>query len=186
MRFPYNNVLTIKQQYKSGKITREEAKEQLAYVLDIEDDGCADARTEHEKTQPLEWLNHGPLLMLSDVCATLRMWASIRSTPLDTDSDYKIKEREEFGETWRSLDLAIRKSNFLARLFFTEEGVRTVPCPDHKGQWSGCFSECHVPGKEHGPCPCQHQGNVTGWLATDPKHADLTYWDQETKGYKQP
>lgn len=38
MKFPYNKVLTIKGRYQDGRLSREEAKEQLAYLLDLKDD----------------------------------------------------------------------------------------------------------------------------------------------------
>lgn len=45
----------------------------------------------------------------------------------------------------------IRKSNLLARLLYAREKLRTRPCPEHKGQWSG-IDEC--------PYGC----GSTGWL----------------------
>jgi hypothetical protein len=55
------------------------------------------------------------------------------------------------------LKLAIRKSNYLWRRIYKGEPHRTVPCPVHKGRWSGCsFS-----GEG---CDCMSDVNVTGWL----------------------
>ena len=181
MKFPYNPVLTIQAEYKAGKITREEAKEKLAFLLDLDSntDMCEEALPDYQRTPGAWKQSYGPLVRLSDVCAVFRMWAGIFSTPLPEDSEYKKKEREEIREHWSRIDLTISKSNFLARLFFTDENLRTEQCPVHKGKWCGCFGE----GKE-GPCPCQSGGNVTGWLAVDKKYEDLQYWDAEKGEYR--
>jgi hypothetical protein len=154
MKFPYNKVLAIQAQYQAGKLDREAAKEQLAYLLDLKNDNdfCAEAAVDTYKPA-----SHGPLLRLSDVCNTLRMFARIFCTPLPTDDEYKKKERAEHYEHFSKVDLAISKSSLLDRLFFQDEGVRTEPCPEHKGRWSGCAWDS--PG-----CACRNGANVTGWL----------------------
>lgn len=164
MEFPYNSVLETRQLYKQGKISREEAKERLAFSLDLEDhtDMCQAAEGPGH--------SYGPLLRLSDVCNVLRLWAR-EATKDDSEAirgsgtDWRQMARGRLGEAWRTIDLAISKSNFLARLFFTTEGLRTERCPEHRGKWSGCWPS--------GPaCPCQAGGNVTGWLPTAPGHSD--------------
>jgi hypothetical protein len=176
MKFPYNQVLVIKAQYQSGKLDRETAKEQLAYLLDLKDDTdlCKEAAeiTEH-RTQYNKPASYGPLMRLSDVCNTLRLFARTFCTPLPTDDEHKKKERAEHYEHFSKVDLAISKSNLLARLFFTDEGLRKTPCPEHKGRWSGCQWDT--------PCECRTGSNVTGWLAEDPKFADITYWNKPYK-----
>ena len=51
---------------------------------------------------------------------------------------------------------AIHKSNLLRRLIYQGEKLRTVKCPTHKGEWSGCS------GFE--PCDCKSGIDITGWL----------------------
>lgn len=171
MNFPYSTALEVRQQYKRGKITREEAKEQLAFILDLDDsnDGIAEAQTWREKA------SYGPLLRLSDVCNILRMWAALASVSDESMAVEQREARREFAANWQSVDIAISKSNALARFFFTNEGVRTEKCIEHKGIWSGCqWSK---------PCECQSGSNVTGWLALDPKFSDATYWKEEEGHY---
>lgn len=165
MKFPYNRVLEIKTQYQAGKLSREAAKEQFAYLLDLKDDNdfCEEAADSlagnggwgegWRKT----YRSYGPLLRLSDVCNMLRLWARTFCTPLPTDDEYKKKERAEHYEHFSKVDLAISKSCLLDRLFFQDEVIRTVPCPVHKGRWSGC--DWDTPG-----CACRNGSNVTGWL----------------------
>jgi hypothetical protein len=158
MKFPYNRVLEIQAKYQAGKLDREAAKEQLAYLLDLKNtnDFCVEAAG--EPTEYYKPASHGPLLRLSDVCNTLRLFARLFCTPQPTDDEWKKKERLEHYEHFQKVDLAISKSCLLDRLFYQEnEGVRTVPCPDHKGSWSGC--NWNSPG-----CACRNGANVTGWL----------------------
>lgn len=157
MKFPYDPISSIRFQHKQGKLSREQALEQLAFVLDLpEDDGCVEVSAKLTYT-------YGPLLRLSDVCGILTSWATVFSTELPDDSDHKRKERLHFAESWATIQLAISKSNLLARLFFTKESIRAAPCPTHKGRWSGCdFTDNNT-------CPCQTGGNVTGWLSAEPE-----------------
>lgn len=70
-----------------------------------------------------------------------------------------LSEREEDpGGDARRLRLLITKSCLLDRLIHCGEALRSVPCPEHKGRWSGLHSE---------PCPygCSIGcGCTTGWL----------------------
>jgi hypothetical protein len=174
VKFPYNQVLQIKRRYQDGELPREEAKEQLAFVLELgdDDDMCVEASSKHA-------ISYGPLVRLSDVCSVLTLWAEQSSTELPTDSHVTKETRQSFREAWNRVRLAIDKSNFLSRLFFTDEGLRTEPCEYHKGRWGGCW-----PVWNETPCACQAGGNVTGWLPADQKFADLTYWDDTKKQYR--
>lgn len=166
MKFPYNRILKIQARFKAGELPREEAKEQLAFVLEL-DNKTDFSREAHPDPKTTHGTSYGPLVRLSDVCNVLNLWA--RNQGIDFQSD------------WSHIELAIDKSNFLARLFFTDEGLRTKMCPTHNGKWSGCW-----PNYGEAPCACQAGGNVTGWLPTDPKFSDLTYWDDTTKKYRDP
>ena len=157
MKFPYNQVLVIKTQYQAGKIDREAAKEQLAYLLDLKDDNDFCEQAAGETFKPV---SYGPLLRLSDLCNTLRLWARVYSTPLPDDEEYTKQNRLKLSEAASYVDLQISKSCLLDRLFFQEEGLRTIPCPVHKGRWSGCNWDS--PG-----CACRNGANVTGWLTAD-------------------
>ena len=157
MKFPYDKVREIQHHYQAGKIDREAAKEQLAYLLDLRNDNdyCADAAQPTEHFKPM---SYGPVLRLSDVCTILRLWARTYATPLPNDADYTKEARKKLAEYWQYVDLQISKSCLLDRLFFQDdEAVRTEPCPEHKGRWSGC-------AWENLPCGCQNGSNVTGWL----------------------
>jgi hypothetical protein len=106
---------------------------------------------------------YGPAAPLSEVCGVLRAWAKAYGTELPTDHPGMVKERAEFREMWCKVDLAISKSNLLARMFFSGDGLRRVPCPVHKGMWSGCAvnAECFT---DEYPYGCMWGMNITGWL----------------------
>lgn len=169
MKFPYNRILEIKGQYQEGAITREEAKELMAYVLDMKDDNdfCVEAAKAESYNDSYPFQSYGPLARLSDICNILRTWAKAYEVPQPGENEYKTKVREEFRDAWRHVDLQIRKSCLLDRLFFQTEGLRTVPCPEHRGSWSGCVWKDL-------PCGCQNGANVTGWL---PNAEDTGYVD---------
>jgi hypothetical protein len=165
MKFPYNRALDIQRAYKQGKLTREEATQQLSFILDLDDsnDFCAEAAgvpTEYWKPS-----SYGPLLRLSDVCNTLRLWAKTYCVPVEGEDKWTAENRRKFYETWQYVDIQISKSCLLDRLFFQDdEVIRTVPCPAHKGKWSGCAwgePECATQGN---PMGCMNGSNVTGWL----------------------
>lgn len=160
MNFPYERALEIRRRYKKGDLLREQAVEQLSFLLDIDDTSDMATGT---VTKP-NGQSYGPLLRLSDVCNILRLWAGKFAEELPDDKEYKRDAREKFAEAWHAVDLAISKSCLLDRLFFQKEGVRTQPCPEHKGQWSGCNWDK--------ACACQNGSNVTGWL---PNPEDIGY-----------
>ena len=71
------------------------------------------------------------------------------------------------GINVEALRMAIVKSAALNRFLYMGESVRTVPCPKHKGTWSGC----HLSDQK--PCECtSRDGNITGWL---PNFQEETY-----------
>ena len=165
MNFPYNKVLEIRAQYQAGKLDREAAKERLAYLLDLKDDSdfCEDAVKAQVDSGgwgelwSKNYRSYGPLLRLSDVCNVLRLWARVYAAPLPGDDEHKRQDREKLQETASYVDMQISKSCLLDRLFLQEEGLRTVPCPEHKGYWSGCNWDALG-------CACRNGANVTGWL----------------------
>lgn len=52
------------------------------------------------------------------------------------------------------------KSNLAARLVYGGEKLRSRPCPEHKGHWSGCS----FPTDPDDRCACMCGADVTGWL----------------------
>jgi hypothetical protein len=100
-------------------------------------------------------------------CSKMRDWAKACQTPLDTDDAETAKWRNEFRRHWDFISLAIGKSNLLYRLLYAGENVRNIPCPIHKGKWSGCFADP--------PCECSSYGNVTGWLPEKGQRRDLDH-----------
>src|ERR1700692_879842 len=111
---------------------------------------CKGTQTDPDKVVST---SYGPLVRLSDVCNTLRMWAHAKATVLPTDNEYTKQDREQFSEWFDTIELAIRKSNLLGRLFFTADNLRNIPCPTHNGKWAG------IPMTTI--CRCQAFGNLT-------------------------
>lgn len=107
--------------------------------------------------------DYGPRLQLSEVCDILRTWATLYGTDLPTDAAYKRDERQRFRDAWDTVELAISKSNMLARMFFSGDGIRGTPCPIHEGRWSGCSTETPCATQEY-PYGCFWGCNITGWL----------------------
>jgi hypothetical protein len=103
----------------------------------------------------------------SEFCAKMEDWAKACMTHLPTDDEAKKQWREEFAQHWLWLHRAIIKSNLLWRLMYEDEKLRTVPCPIHKGRWSGCT----LPADSGCNGACMSGANVTGWLpeANTPK-----------------
>jgi hypothetical protein len=96
-------------------------------------------------------------------CDAMEAWANACQTPLATDSEHTTAWREEFRTHWNFLELAIRKSCLLDRLFYGRDTLRTTPCPVHQGKWSGISTE-PCPHCAVGPCACN-----TGWLPVAPE-----------------
>lgn len=93
-----------------------------------------------------------PVMPVSRYCKALETWAKA----VQQCHDGRLLEvAKHFDE----IAMAIRKSNLLFRLIYLGEQIRTVPCPVHKGVWSGC--------KPDGECECMSGFNVTGWLPNE-------------------
>lgn len=102
-----------------------------------------------------------PVMPVSFFCDFLKQWALLASTPYPEEQhDQENKIRQESGERARDVFLQIRKSNLLWRLIYAGEPLRTVPCPEHKGRWSGC----NKPEDTACKGACMFESNVTGWL----------------------
>lgn len=95
-----------------------------------------------------------------EYCKVLREWAQVAARSHKGDELW-IGDHGDFGE----LHLRIEKSCLLDRLIYLGETVRTVPCPLHKGKWSGIHAERCPHGCDIG-CGC-----TTGWLPVNPAGA---------------
>lgn len=65
------------------------------------------------------------------VCKVIREWANLM------ENAERIVSGKEFRQAWQSVNLAISKSCLLDRMLYAGEGISKIPCPVHKGQWSG-------------------------------------------------
>ncbi len=92
-------------------------------------------------------------------------WQKAKASPY-----YESLNQSE-QDAWRvdSVFLMISKSNLLHRLLYMGEPLRSKPCPEHKGTWSGC-------AWENLPCGCQSGANVTGWLPESTKKEAALEW----------
>ena len=98
---------------------------------------------------------------------TDRIAAAHRAGQEPTDRDYALEDlrsHERLSETVGQVFLQIQKSNLLWRLIYGGQELRTTPCPEHKGKWSGCM----WPKDEKDVCACMDGCNVTGWLPDPP------------------
>lgn len=87
-------------------------------------------------------------MQIPEYCEVFRTWMRcIREGP-------SAGEHRDLIEALSLVELAIAKSSLLWRLLCGEETLRTVPCPVHKGVWSGIGSP---------PCGCHN----TGWLPAE-------------------
>jgi hypothetical protein len=71
---------------------------------------------------------------------------------------YELQElfnSEDHANSVNLLFLQIQKSNLLARLLYGGEKLRAIPCPKHKGTWSGI---------EWSGNQCPHKCQLTGWI----------------------
>ena len=108
-----------------------------------------------------------------------RMQGIFKAGDEPTKRDYAIEELkryEEAVEKIRWVFMQIRKSNLLARLLYDGQALRTMPCPEHKGHWSGC----KWPKDPKDLCPCMDGCNVTGWLPNEARGAGLADADAVT------
>lgn len=112
--------------------------------------------------------HHGePVRPVSHYCEAFTAWsraigAKVRRIENGEESDSEAGYYKAISDALFTLTIPIYKSNLLARLIYGGEKLRTKPCPEHKGRWSGC---------EYGPIPCGCGAgmNVTGWLAESPE-----------------
>jgi len=112
-----------------------------------------------------------PVLPVGEHCQKLL-------TYLETAREYLEPRIGELA--LQELELAVSKSAFLLRMLYYGEEPRTVPCPVHKGHWSG-INGSDDPAKI---CECTaRDGTITGWLPNDPDHKFKPKW-VGTKGFK--
>lgn len=99
-----------------------------------------------------------PVLPVSKYCAALKSWIDALR---EKHAGHPTEERRGHGHSYVDhlphIYQDIRKSNLLGRLIYGAEKLRTVPCPEHQGEWSGCHPE-----------PCPHGCGYTGWLPASP------------------
>lgn len=84
---------------------------------------------------------HSPVLSLHEFCTVFKEWLSV-ATPYLVKRGY-LRDAEQASTLFY---LAVGKSSLLGRMLYGREKVRTVPCPECKGEWSGCFLKCPCGG----------------------------------------
>lgn len=99
-----------------------------------------------------------PVLPMRRYCDGLRTWADCigeLNTPGRSFGHEYVEEDHKFGADYaghlRDILRDISKSNLLARILYGGEKLRTRPCPEHKGRWSGIMT-------------CPYGCGETGWL----------------------
>ena len=85
-----------------------------------------------------------PVMPITRYCEALRQWGA-----LAVEKKIISRDAEE------ALHLGIEKSDFLARILYAGEEMRTEKCPVHHGSWHGI---------EDPERPCIHGCGLTGWL----------------------
>lgn len=93
-----------------------------------------------------------PVLPVKQYCDALEIWAGA-IIKLKQKGD-KYGQGSEYADVLPRIMTDIRKSNFLARLIYEGEKLRTIECPEHKGKLSMGFFQN----------PCPHGCDYTGWL----------------------
>lgn len=110
----------------------------------------------------LEEIEGEPVRAVSEYCNAFRAWRDAIAQRVEREPEDSENQRwTDYLEALDELHLPIVKSNLLARLIYGGEELRTEPCPEHKGHWSGCVWEDL-------PCGCVVGANVTGWLPPQP------------------
>lgn len=103
-----------------------------------------------------------PKMTADEYCAILRQWAEFPYV------------KALLGDAAERVRLAMYKSNYLARRLYGGEDHRTIPCPQHKGHWSGLPAL----GRD-----CAHGCGLTGWLPGGPfKALEDAPWAKHEKG----
>lgn len=97
---------------------------------------------------------------VSYYCAAFEAWMKVledKYRQVKKEKGEKAAIRDVWGARiiphFEDIKLHIYKSDLLARLVYGGEKLRTKPCPEHKGKWSGLHLE-----------PCPHGCGYTGWL----------------------
>ena len=98
-----------------------------------------------------------PVMPVSRYCDALRTWARAVG-----ENGYGADHR--LPEAIAQVELAVSKSNLLARLIYGGEELRTKKCPVHNGHWSGCIFETPICATPEYPDGCLSGADVTGWL----------------------
>jgi len=109
-----------------------------------------------------------PVMPVTFFCDFLKQWAQLYGQPVE--SERYVGQREERQKLRDQADYVffqIIKSNLLYRTIYCGEPVRTKPCPDHKGHWSGC----NLPEDTSCKGACMYAGNITGWLPNEEPQA---------------
>lgn len=141
-------------QKKPAKVTRSEAHKLLT---------LGGRKTSKEEVDRfLKEVEAGtPVMPVSFFCAFLEEWANLYGMPVQEERRPDDNaDRRALAETARLVFMHIRKSNFLWRRIYRGEPTRQIPCPTHKGRWSGC----KVPEETECKGACMYGADVTGWL----------------------
>jgi hypothetical protein len=108
-----------------------------------------------------------PVLPINEYCSALDTWlACIQALNAEGPqagqgaSHYEL-QGESYYEVLDEIRIDIAKSNLLGRLLYGGENLRTMPCPQHKGHWSGYQEDC--------PLGC----GMTGWLPNTPQQPPI-------------
>lgn len=140
--------------------------------------------TDEQATEMLATLSKHykePVRPVSEYCNAFREWHKACKQRLDEPftGDWERNNWEEIVKALDRVYIPIVKSNYLWRLIYGDQQVRTEKCPKHKGRWSGYAlgipmtdDEVRAAGKEvtpyiryhHNVCECQHGYDITGWL----------------------
>lgn len=97
-----------------------------------------------------------PVRPVSVYCAAFAAWAEalrVRASREDSPHDENLEHVAQLVND-SGLQLAIAKSSMLGRLIYGGEELRTQPCPEHEGAWSGVGM-------------CSHGCDLTGWLPAE-------------------
>lgn len=87
-----------------------------------------------------------PVMPIHRYCRALSTWVQVRAKA-PGKRGYEAKHLHHILTD-------VLKSSLLYRLIYVGEPLRTAPCPEHKGVWSGLGT-------------CVHGCDLTGWLPED-------------------
>ena len=94
-----------------------------------------------------------PTMPVGKYCESLTQWLRIIS-----QKEHPLVE----ARVANSILFNIKKSCLLKRMIYMGEDLRTVKCPIHNGEWSGCYAErC--------PAGCDTCGCACGWIPNETK-----------------